>query len=209
MKTLTQKTATLFLVCLISLAITGYTYSHWTDIATVLTTVKMGHLEITINDEKFICNYTFYPGKTGDNKTLTISAEITQGWQIWVGIIIKNNGTVPATITHELTATNDIQYVGRFRNETHFYGPYTTIPPEVWCELNEGNPPPPSSPPPPGEQTPPIDLPVGQKLVVWQKIRLEDQPPNDFAIDIHSKYTATLGPWQDWVQVIYSLIVRR
>ena len=27
-----RKIATLFLICLISLAITGYTYSHWTEI---------------------------------------------------------------------------------------------------------------------------------------------------------------------------------
>jgi hypothetical protein len=32
LKRINEKIATLFLICLISLAITGYTYSHWTEI---------------------------------------------------------------------------------------------------------------------------------------------------------------------------------
>jgi len=197
-----EKISALFLVCLIALAITGYTYSHWTDIATILTTANMGHLEITIDDQKLIPDIGY--SKTPDNKTVTISAEITQGWQIWVGIIIKNKGTVPVTITYELTTTNNIQCIGCFRNETHFYGPYTTIPPEVWDNLNETNLPPPS-----GEQPTPIDLPPGDKLVVWQKIRLEEPPPEDFTTTVTSEYLATLSLWHDTVEVIYYLRVKR
>jgi predicted ribosomally synthesized peptide with SipW-like signal peptide len=202
LKRINEKISALFLVCLISLAITGYTYSHWTDILTIFGNIQTGNLKITIDDQKYISDQTYYPSKTGDNKTLTISAEITQPWQIWVGITIKNKGTVPVTITYTLTASNHIEYEGYFRNETHFYGPYTTIPPEVWDNIDGIN------PPPAGEQTPPIDLPVDQKLVVWQKIRLEDSPPTAFTINIYSEYFGTLGPWQDWVEVIYYLRVR-
>jgi len=201
LKRINQKIATLFLICLISLAITGYTYSRWTDIITMLGTINTGSLKITIDNQKLIPDIGY--SKTPDNKTVTISAEITTGWQIWVGITIKNKGTVPVTITYTLTASNHIEYEGYFRNETHFYGPYTTIPPQVWDDLNQTN-----LPPPPGEQTLPIDLPAGDKLVVWQKIRLQDPPPTSFTINIHSEYLGTLDPWQDWCEVIYYLRVR-
>jgi len=195
-----QKISALFLVCLMSLAITGYAYSHWTDILTIIGNIQTGKIEITIDNQKLIPDIGY--SKTPDNKTVTISAEITTGWQIWVGIIIKNKGTVPVTITHELT-TSDKTHEIYFRNEIHFYGPYTTVPPQVWDDLNQMNLPPPS-----GEQTLPIDLPAGDKLVVWQKIRLEEPPSTSFTINIHSEYLGTLGPWQDWCEVIYYLRVR-
>jgi len=199
-KGINQKISALFLVCLVSLAITGYTYSHWTDILTIVGNIQTGKIEITIDNQKLIPDIGY--SKTPDNKTVTISTEITTGWQIWVGIIIKNKGTVPVTITYKLT-TSDKTHEIYFRNETHFYGPYTTIPPQVWDNLNQTNPPPPS-----GEQTPPIDLPAGDKLVVWQKIRLEEPPPTSFTINVYSEYFGTLGTWQDWCEVIYYLRVR-
>lgn len=199
MKTVSEKIATLFLICLISLTITGYTYSHWTDTLTIFGTINMGNLKIAIDDEKLIPDNGY--SKTPDNKTITISAAITTGWQIWVGLVIENNGTLPVTITHEATATNDIQYKGYFQNETHFYGPYTTIPPEAWDDLNGTNPPPPS-----GEKTPPIDVPKGDRLVVWQKIWVNGTLPGDFiSIIITSRHFATFHGWHDTVAVIYHL----
>ena len=197
MKTLPEKTATLFLTCLVALAITGYAYSHWTDTATIFGTAKMAHLEITIDDQKLIPDIGYTKNPT--NKTITISAPITPAWQIWVGIIIKNKGTVPVTITQKITTTNQ-PYESYFGNETYFYGPYTTVPPEVWCDLNQTN------PPPTGGKTPPIDLPVGDKLVVWQKIWLKNPLPTEFAgIIITSEYFATFSGWHDTVAVIYHL----
>jgi len=198
MKTITQKTATLFLICLIALAITGYAYSHWTDIVTIITTANMGHLEITIDNEKVIPPEIGYL-KPQTNKSVYIEASIATYWQVWVGIIIKNKGTLPATITYKITTNSpDESYFG---NETHFYGPYTTTPPsEVWCDLNQTNPPPPE-----GEKPTPIDLSVGEKLVVWQKIWVKTTPPSGYTITITSDYFATLGGWQDTVAVVYKL----
>jgi len=198
MKTITQKTAALFLICLIALAITGYTRSHWTDIVTIFTTANMGHLEITIENEKLIPTRDYSKLK---NKTITIYEDITTNWQIWVGITIKNNGTLPATITYQITTNNPL-YESYFGNETHLYGPYTTTPPsEVWCDLNETNPPPPT-----GEQPTPINLSPDERLVVWQKIWLKTALPTDFtSITITSEYKATLSGWHDAVAVIYHL----
>ena len=157
----------------------------------------MGHLEITIDNEKVI-PIEIKPIKYPDNKTVYISATITTtNWQIWVGIIIKNIGTLPVTITYEVTANKPNQY---FDHVTYFYGPYTTVPPEVWCDLNQTNPPPPS-----GEKPTPIDLPADNTLVVWQKVWLTTPLPNGYTITITSDYFATFSEWQDTVAVIYHL----
>ena len=203
MKTTSQKISTLFLICLIALAITGYTYSHWTDRIHIFSTVNMAHLEITIYDQKLIPDIG-YNKNTNYNKTLLIEDHIATGWELWVGIIIKNHGTLPATITHYQITKNIL-----FGNETHFYGPYTTVPTEVWCDLSQTNLPPPASPPPPGETTPPIDLPIGDKLVVWQKIWLQNPLPPEFAgTTITCEYFATFSGWYDRVTVIYDLYKR-
>jgi hypothetical protein len=196
LKGINEKIASLFLVCLISLAITGYAYSHWTDILTIFGNIQTGNLKITIDNEKFICDYTIHTSKL-NNKTVNILADITANWEIWVGIIIKNKGTVPATINYEIT-TNNQPYESYFENDTRFYGPYTTTPPhELWEGFDPLN-------PPPGE-TPPIELPTNNRLVVWQKLWLTDAPPEDFSITITSEYKATLGIWHSEVAVIYYL----
>jgi len=195
LKRINEKIATLFLICLISLAITGYTYSHWTDIITILGTINTGNLKITIDNQKLIPNIGY--SKTPDNKTVTISATITQGWQIWVGIIIKNNGTTPATITYGITPDNQPIWDAYFTHNEYFYGPYlTNPPPEVWNNA-------PTLPPPGGISTPP-ELLAQNKLVAWQNITLSGTPPA-FTIEITVTYTATFHTWTDTVSVIYTL----
>lgn len=191
----TPKLTTLILTILLTLTITSISYTYWTDTLNIFGTIRTGNLKITIDNQKLIPNVGY--GKTPDNKTLTISAEITQPWQVWVGIIIKNKGTVPVTINYEIT-TNNQTYESYFRNDTRFYGPYPTDPPNaVWDGFDILN--------PPTGETPPIDLPVNYKLVVWQKLWLENGLPQDFTITITSEYKATLGPWHEEVAVIYYL----
>lgn len=194
LKRINEKIATLFLICLISLAITGYTYSHWTNIITILGTINTGNLKITIDNQKLIPDIGY--SKTPDNKTVTISAEITTGWQIWVGIIIKNNGTTPATITYTI-ATNDTEAEKWFSNQTYFYGPYLTPPSNVWNNA-------PSLPPPGGASSPP-ELSTLYRLVAWQNITLSGTPTHAFTIKITVTYTATFSSWTDTVSVIYTL----
>ena len=198
LKRINEKIATLFLICLISLAITGYTYSHWTDILTILGTINTGNLKITIDNQKLIPDIGY--SKTPDNKTVTISAEITTGWQIWVGIIIKNNGTTPATITYTITTNNTSTWQTYFTHNEYFYGPYATNPPpDKWENV--------PTPPPSGGLSSPPELPAQNKLVTWQNITLSDTcPQNAFtAIEITVAYTATFHTWTDTVYVKYTL----
>jgi len=191
----TPKLTTLILTILLALTITGISYTYWTDTLNIFGTIRTGNIKITIDNQKLIPDIGY--GKTPNNKTVSVSATITQGWEIWVGIIIKNKGTVPVTINYEIT-TNNPPYETYFGNDTYFYGPYTTTPPNaVWDGFDVLN--------PPTEETPPIDLPVDNILVVWQKLWLKPPPPEAFTITITSEYKATLGPWHEEVAVMYYL----
>jgi hypothetical protein len=183
-----------FTILLLALAITGYAYSTWIKTINIQGTLNMAEFKIYIQDY----NNTKAQLST-DKHTLTITDTITLGQTNWTGIIIKNNGTTPATITYTII-TNDINAEKWFSNQTHFYGPYATDPPpEVWNSA------PTLPPPPPGPSTPP-ELSAKNKLVAWQNITLsETGPSNAFTIEITVAYTATFSSWTDTVYVIYTL----
>jgi hypothetical protein len=182
-----------FTILLLALATTGITYSHWIDTARVQTTANMAKLAIFIQNHNTTQTWTMSP----DNHTLELSGTITSSQSIWTGIIIKNNGTTPATITYTI-ATNDTEAEKWFSNQTYFYGPYLTPPPNVWNNA------PSLPPPPPGSSTPP-ELPALYRLVAWQNITLSGTPTHAFTIKITLAYTATFSSWIDTVYVIYTL----
>jgi hypothetical protein len=135
-----------------------------------------------------------------DNHTLELSGTITSSQSIWTGIIIKNNGTTPATITYTI-ATNDTDAEKWFSNQTYFYGPYleTDDISAVWDKA--------ATMPPSGGLSAPPELPAKNKLVAWQDITLSGTcPPDAFTtIEITVTYTATFSSWTDTVSVIYTL----
>ena len=181
-----------FAILLFALSITGYTYSHWTDKVNIHGTLKMAKLTIYIQDY----NTTLTPQMSPDNHTLELSGTITLG-EIWTGIIIKNNGTTPATITYGITTNNSTIWGTYFASNEYFYGPYSTNPPpEAWNNA-------PTLPPPGGASSPP-DLLAQEKLVAWQNMTLSGTPPA-FTIEITVAYTATFQTWTDTVYVIYTL----
>jgi len=125
-----------FTILLLALATTGITYSHWQDTVRIQTTANMAKLAIFIQDY----NITLTAQMSPDNHKLELTGTITSSQSIWTGIIIKNNGTTPATITYTI-ATNDTEAEKWFSNQTYFYGPYLTPPSNVWNNA-------PSLPPP-------------------------------------------------------------
>jgi hypothetical protein len=185
-----------FTILLLALATTGITYSHWIDTARVQTTANMAELKIYIQDH----NTTLTPQMSPGNHTLELNGPITPGQTIWTGIIIKNNGTTPASITYGITPDNQPIWDAYFTHNEYFYGPYlTNPPPEVWNHS-------PTLPPPGGISTPP-ELLAQNKLVAWQSITLDiNCPPDAFTtIEITVAYTATFSTWTDTVSVIYTL----
>ena len=181
-----------FTILLFALAITGYAYSHWQEALNIQGTIKMAKTKIIIQNH----NTTLEITETTDH-TLKLNGTITPSQTLWTGITIKNDGTTPTTITLSIT-TNDISTEIYFSNQTHFYGPYTVIPPEVWESAT-------TMPPPSGSTTPPPELPAQNMLVIWQNITLSGTPPEPFAIEITATYTATFQSWTDTVSVTYTL----
>jgi hypothetical protein len=132
-----------------------------------------------------------------DNHTLELSGTITSSQSIWTGIIIKNNGTTPATITYAITTNNTSIWQTYFTHNEYFYGPYAPNPPsDKWENV-------PTLPPSGGLSSPP-ELSAQYSLVAWQNITLNDTPPA-FTIEITVTYTATFSTWTDTVYVKYTL----
>jgi len=190
-----KKMLATFTILIFALAITGYAYSTWIKTINIQGTLNMAEFKIYIQDY----NNTKAQLST-DNHTLTITDTITPGQTNWTGIIIKNNGTTPATITYLIT-TNDPEAEKWFLNATYFYGSYqeTDDISAVWDKAA-------TIPPSEGSSSPP-ELPSKNKQVVWQNITLDINCPLDAftTIKITVAYTATFSSWTDTVYVIYNL----
>ncbi|MGQ9726230.1 MAG: hypothetical protein ACUVQW_04315 [Candidatus Bathycorpusculaceae bacterium] len=184
-----------FTILTFALAITGYAYSTWIKTINIQGTLNMAEFSIYIDDY----NNTKATLST-DKHTLTITDTITPGQTNWTGIIIKNNGTTPITITYEITTNNTEIWQTKFTHSEHFYGPYTETDDisTVWDKAT-------TMPPPDGSTTPPIELPAQNMLVVWQNITLSETPPEPFTITITVTYKATFQAWTDTITIIYTL----
>jgi hypothetical protein len=180
-------------ILLVALATTGFTYSHWIDSTNVRTRVNMANLSILIQNQNTTLTWTMSP----NNHTLKLSGTIPSDQTKWTGIIIKNNGTTPATITYAITTNNSEIWEKYFTHKEYFYGPYSTDPPaNVWNNA--------PTLPPLGNVPLPLDLLPQERMVAWQNITRNDLPP-PFTIEITVAYTATWSTWTDMVSVIYTL----
>jgi hypothetical protein len=188
-----------FTILLLALAITGYTYSTWVKIIYVQGTLDMAEFEI------YIDAYNNTKAQLSPDKhTLEIIDTIAPGQTNWTGIIIKNNGTTPVTITYQITTDNPSIWETNFTHNEYFYGPYTPDPPaNVWNSAS-------TLPPSGGSSSPPSDFSAKNKLVVWQNITLDINCPSDAftTIEITVAYTATFSSWTDTVYVIYTLTLQ-
>jgi hypothetical protein len=185
-------------ILLVALATTGFTYSHWIDSTAVRTRVNMANLSILIQNQNTTLTWTMSP----DNHTLELNGPITAGQTLWTGIIIKDNGTTPVSITYGITTDNPPIWTAYFTHNEYFYGPYATNPPpSVWDNS-------PTLPPAGGSPSPP-QLLAQNTLVAWQNITLDSSGQGTFAtIEITVAYTATWSTWTDTVYVIYTLTLQ-
>jgi hypothetical protein len=188
-----KKMLAIFTILLSASAMTGYAYSAWLKTLTIHGTANTAEFSI------FIDAYNNTKAQLSTDKhTLTITDTITLSQTNWTGIIIKNNGTTPATITYTI-ATNDSEAEKWFSNQTYFYGQYkeTDDISAVWDKAA-------TMPPSGGSLTPP-ELSAKYRLVAWQNITLSGTPTHAFTIEITVAYTATFQTWKDTVYVIYTL----
>lgn len=167
---------------LILFAITGFSYSHWSDTINIQGTVKMGHKELIIDSYKVLtptgADYDLSYYRTPDKLTLIITCEnITNDWEIAVGLLIHNNGTLPLKLEEtQITVFNNTEDVAmHFNITTWYYGPY----PKgtnfnalgVWngTEFEDI--------PPPDNVTTPISLEHCAHAISWTIVEFKPQDP--------------------------------
>ncbi|MEM3737485.1 MAG: hypothetical protein QXJ75_05325 [Candidatus Bathyarchaeia archaeon] len=186
----TYKVTVMFICILIVTAITSFTGGHWNDTDSVSGTVKIGHRATIIDSWKVITPVGYPPYDettqlTPDRRTLQITAtEIfnvteTELWYIWVGLLVKNDGTLPVNIIRPLIkfipGGNDFTV-----EETRFYGPYDKAGFKVvWgkVKVNDLNKPPFTT----DWKNPPIAADPTQHVVIWIKISYKGTEPLDTA----------------------------
>jgi hypothetical protein len=196
---MSKKISAAFTILLFALAITGFGQSYWQDTVHIRGTFNVADLKIYIQDQNTTQTWSMSP----DNHRLELTGSIKPAQTIWTGIIIKNNGTTPATITFSIL-TNDTGAEKWFSNQTYFYGPYkeTDSISTVWDKA--------TTKPPSGGSPAPPELSVKDRLVSWQNITLDGACPSYAftAIKITVGYTATFSTWADAVYVEYTLTLQ-
>ena len=109
-----------FTILLFALAITGYAYSHWQKTINIQGTAQIAQFEILIQNH----NTTLDWQMSEDNHTLTLNGTITTNQPILTEITIKNNGTTPTAITHEISTNNTDLWNTHFIYNQNITEPY-------------------------------------------------------------------------------------
>jgi hypothetical protein len=194
-----KKISATFTILLFALAITGFAQSYWQDTVHIRGTFNVAELKICIQDQNTTQTWSMSP----DNDRLELTGSISPAQTLWTGIIIKDNGTTPATNTFSIV-THDSGAEKWFSNQTYFYGPYkeTDSISTVWDKA--------TTKPPSGGSPAPPELSAKDRLVSWQNITLDGARPlyAFTAIKITVAYTATFSTWADTVYVEYTLTLQ-
>jgi len=176
-------TANLILMLLV---ITGFSYSHWSDTAKIQGTVKIAHRKLIIDSYKVLtptgAGYEQYHPilhyRTPDKLTLVIICEnVTNDWEIAVGLLIHNNDTLPLKLEEtQITVLNNTEEVTiHFNITTWYYGPYSQgtnfNKQEAWNGTQF------EQIPPPDNVTTPITLEHCSHAISWTIVEFKPQDP--------------------------------
>jgi len=146
------------ILIIISLAICGTTYTRWSEMIKIKGKVKMGDLCVRIGSCKVLVeNKSREEAQLAYGNPVKIWIEGSEEGGVWVGLVIANDGSIPAYIRYDIDLPKGFLY------ETYFYGPYKRgIPHKVWAfwdgSVVEGY----SNEPP--------NLNKGYKFVAWYHI---------------------------------------
>lgn len=173
--------AILNLILLLTI-INGLTYSHWQDTIQIQGTIKMGHRKLIIDSEKLLVptgtgfneTHPIYYYVTPDNQSLIAECQnVDHNWTIAIGLLIKNEGTLPLTlkqtqITFNITDTTNFTiityYYGSFPPGVNFNFPY-------WDGISF------DEVPPAGDTSPPIPLDPNEHAITWTTINYNGTQP--------------------------------
>jgi len=183
---------------MVFIAMSGYTYAHWTDSVFKNYRMHVGCVDTEIKTYKVLSPYnddlidTWPPD--GPTRTLSISAEnVFPGWYAWIGFIIQNQGTLPARIHIPTYQVSDPDNVWDwFTHEEYFYGQLIDgesygwerrdVPRDVYANVKLKPTPGAVLPPPPDNIPPPVYLEAYgphtlNSMVLWIRLQLRDDYP--------------------------------
>jgi len=177
----TGKLTALILIPIIALAILGITYSHWQQTLWITGTVTTGRWHQSIGSDKVVKPVGYDENRSitdeilPGNQTLQLTCtNISNGWHIWAGLVIHNDGTIPTKVEQPtITFFGANGYEQNFTINTYFYGPYEDGKfTEVWAgRLNV------TDLPFEPYYGPGIPLEPGQTAVIWIEFKFDYANP--------------------------------
>ena len=183
----------LMLLPLIALTVASATYALWQENLNIIGRIETAVWSQSIGSSKIVTprgydeNRSIISSIINNGKTLKlICANISSGWNIWAGILIQNDGTIPTSVDQPAIEISGAEKQD-FTINIYYYGPYNKgeHAKSVWGGVEIGKLPF-SDWKEPGE----IILNPGQKSVIW--INFEYEPESlieQIEIEITIRYS--------------------
>lgn len=178
-----NKISGVFVAFIVALSLSGLTFAHWSDMVRIEGSAKMAHISTTIISYKALtpkeaeAYSTVEASLSDDGHVLTLSCKnLRPCWYIWVGLVIQNQGTLPANVkppAYEFEGPDGFD--DYFEVTDYCYGPYPESTGfgnlELWGKIKVGDEGQLKSDGSNTFTTPPTDSPFptdpGEKAVIW------------------------------------------
>jgi hypothetical protein len=166
---ITKTTGIVFVLLILALSTVGYSYSLWSKTLTIQGKVSTAKAELIITSGKllipdiddFNSTHPIHYYVTSGNLTLVADCENVAGeWTIIIGLIVKNNGTMPIYLTDTAISFNTSS--SNFDVATYYY----TFDSSKWDGITFGD------IPLSGNVSPPIQLDLNDRAITWTVIHL-------------------------------------
>ena len=174
-----KTTGIVFILLILTLSTAGYSYSLWSKTLTIQGNISTAKAQLIITSHKllipdiddFNSTYPIHYYVTSDNLTLIADCENVTGgeWTIKIGLLLKNNGTMPIYLTETAIAFNTS--AANFQVTTYYY----SFDSAKWDGLAF------EDVPPSGNVGPPIQLEPNDQAITWTVIQL-NAPSTDTRI---------------------------
>lgn len=176
----TKRLFTLLIIPMLLIPMTSLGVAHFTDSAMEKYKLHFAGPEIEIKDYKICapCKWKHLitvspPPHDLPTDTISISSKIFPCWYVWIGLVLHNQGCLPAYVKLDYEREDPFDIWQYFKHNEFYYGPYNNtefeaVREKIWDNTCK-------KPLCVKPDKPPIKLNPCERLVLW--IRLKFQPP--------------------------------
>jgi hypothetical protein len=167
---ISKTTGVVFVLLMLVLSTAGYSYSLWSKMLTMQGKIGTAGAQLIITSDKLLIPDILGFNSThpvcyhvaSDNLTLIADCGNVTGteWTIIIGLIVKNNGTMPIYLKD--TAISFNTSASNFKVTTYYY----SFDSSKWDGISFGG------VPPSGDVSPPIQLDLNDRAITWTVIQL-------------------------------------